>query len=98
MNAEDLHESEVEIHRVGAPPSISPSRHRKHAARPEDEESEQQQHDVKIALRYAAEELESVFKTADDEPGDDGTRDAAESSNHGDDQPLDGQRQRKQRR
>src|SRR5688572_25564398 len=37
---------------------VASGRHRKHAARPEYQESEQEQHDIEVALRDAADELE----------------------------------------
>ena len=51
-------------------PSVSSNRRRKNSARPKYQESEQEQHDVEIAFRDAAEELEKVLQAADDEAGE----------------------------
>src|SRR5262245_9830204 len=81
-----------------APPSVASGRRGKYPARPEYEEREQEQHEIEIALRDAAEVLEDVLEAADNETGDDRTWNAAEPADHRHDQPLDGQRQRQQRR
>src|SRR5262245_5394578 len=90
MNADDLQESEIEVHRLPGSPSVAPSRHREKAARAEYEENEQEQHDVKIAFRYATKKLEQIFKTADDKAGHDCARDAPQPADYCDDQSLDG--------
>ena len=67
VDADDLSKAEIEIHRAARRQS-RPAARREHAARPEHQEHEQQQHDVEVALGHAAEELEDVLQAADQQP------------------------------
>src|SRR5262245_29846794 len=90
MHADDLNEAEIEIH--GPNRLIAPTRCYKNTARPEYKKNEQQQHDVEIALRHAAEKLKKVLKTADNEACDDRARNISKAADDGDDETFDGQR------
>src|SRR6266481_2895355 len=59
VDADDLNEAEIEVHSP-LRGSIASGRRRKQTAGSEDEECEQQEHDIEVALRDAAQELDEI--------------------------------------